>query len=150
AIAFYIGFAVLFFFVGSYMYAQALEIWFQGTYRSGRDISLVVGGFLFWNTMYLLRFGLFVLIAAVSSAIAIHPIKVLGALGAVSGVALQLLSASFGNFLNQHLLAAGVCALGALVLMAFENELLDYLRKLGPLRRPKNSQEEQQREALEQ
>ena len=31
AIAFYIGFAGVFFFVGSYMFAQALEIWFQGT-----------------------------------------------------------------------------------------------------------------------
>jgi hypothetical protein len=65
AIAFYVGFAALFFVVGGYMFAQALEIWFQGTYRSGRDLSLVAGGFLFWNTMYLLRFGLFILITAI-------------------------------------------------------------------------------------
>jgi hypothetical protein len=150
AIAFYIGFAALFFVVGSYMFAQALEIWFQGTYRSGRDIGLVVGGFLFWNTMYLLRFGLFVLITAISSAVALFPLKAMGALTAALCLVLQLLNGSTRGYFNHHLLGPALCALGALGLMAFEPEVLCWLRNSRLVRRRKVRQRELQREALEQ
>jgi hypothetical protein len=150
AIAFYIGFAGVFFFVGSYMFAQALEIWFQGTYHSGRDVGLILGGFLFWNTMYLLRFGLFVLIASVSSALAISPLKVIGAMTAALCLALQLFSDSFRDYFNHHLLASGVCVMGALGLMAFEPEVLAWLRNLTLARWPRAQQRKQEREALEQ
>jgi hypothetical protein len=149
AIAFYLGFAVLFFVVGSYMFAQALEIWFQGTYRSGRDVGLVVGGFLFWNTMYLLRFGLFVLITAISSAVALYPFKVIGALTAALCLVLQLLGGPFSNYFNRHLLAAGVCLLSALALMAFESEVLSWLRNLVGVRSRKIRQQKLQQEAIE-
>jgi hypothetical protein len=150
AIAFYIGFAALFFVVGSYMFAQALELWFQGTYRSGRDIGLVVGGFLFWNTMYLLRFGLFVLITAISSAVALFPFKAMGALTAVLCLVLQLLSGSIRDYFNHHLLGQALCVLGALGLMAFEPEVLGWLRNLPLVRRRTVRQRELQRQALEQ
>jgi hypothetical protein len=150
AIAFYVGFAALFFFVGSYMFAQALEIWFQGTYRSGRDVGLVVGGFLFWNTMYLLRFGLFVLITAISSAVALFPFKVIGALLAALCLALQLLSGYYSNYFTHHPLAVGVGVLGILGLMAFEPEVLSWFRNLPRVRRRKRLQREPQSEALEQ
>jgi len=80
AATFYVIFNAVFFAVGSYMYKQALEIWFQETYGRGWNLGLMVGGLLFWNTMYLLRFGLFVLFASVGSALSLYPLKALGGL----------------------------------------------------------------------
>ena len=56
AIGFYLVSGAIFFFIGSYMFKQALEIWFQETYRHGWNFRMITGAFLFWNTMYLLRF----------------------------------------------------------------------------------------------
>src|SRR5262249_27029270 len=54
AATFYVLFNAVFFAVGSYMYTQALEVWFQETYYRGWNLGLMLGGLLFWNTMYLL------------------------------------------------------------------------------------------------
>jgi hypothetical protein len=110
AITFYLAFAAIFFAIGSYMFAQALQIWFQEAYRSGRDVGLVLGGFLFWNTMYLLRFGLFVLLVGLSSAAAIYPIRVAGALIATGCLGWQLVDDTFNRYLNAHLPAGAVVA----------------------------------------
>src|SRR5207248_5919699 len=83
ATTFYVIFNAIFFVVGSYMYKLALEIWFQETYARDWNLGLILGGLLFWNTMYLLRFGLFILFVSVSSALSLYPIKVLGGLAAL-------------------------------------------------------------------
>jgi hypothetical protein len=130
AILFYLAFGAAFFFVGGYMFRQALEVWFQETYFLGRDLGLVAGGFLFWNTMYLLRFGLFVLLVTVASAVARFPFRVAGALAAIAALA----SIGFGPSITGgpgavSILTWGVVVAG-LVLIGFEPEVLAWLRRL--------------------
>jgi len=138
AATFYVIFNAVFFAVGSYMYKQALEVWFQETYYRGWNLGLVLGGLLFWNTMYLLRFGLFILFAAVSSALSLHPLKVLGGLAALLCLGLQLLNNPVGRFVGNHAtFTFGVLTAG-LALMAFESEALTWLREL-PLRRQRRA-----------
>jgi hypothetical protein len=149
AIFFYLLFAAVFFFVGSYMFTQALEIWFQETYRSGWDVRLVIGSCLFWMTMYLLRFGLFVLFAALSSAAAVYPFKVLTGLVAITCLALQYVYPSFNQYLNGHLALAGTGLVGFLVLVAFEAEILGWLRAQFGTRESKAPQRDKQKQDLE-
>lgn len=130
AATFYVVFNAVFFAVGSYMYKQALEVWFQETYGRGWDLGLLIGGLLFWNTMYLLRFGLFVLFASVSSALSLYPLKVSGGLAILVCFGLQLFDHPAGRVLGaQTALSFGVLAAG-LALMAFELDALGWLRKL--------------------
>ncbi|MGA2864839.1 MAG: hypothetical protein ABSF95_10165 [Verrucomicrobiota bacterium] len=150
AIASYLLTGAIFFFVGSYMYKQALEIWFQETYRHGWDLRLVLGALLFWNTMYLLRFGLFILLAALSSAAAIYPFKVAGGLGAVACFALQFGNDAFAHYVDRHLGVAGAVLLLGLVLMAYESQFLAWLRNWPLWRGGQARRQEKQRAALEQ
>ncbi len=149
AITSYLGFAALFFFIGSYTFKQALEVWFQEAYCSGRDVGLVLGGFLFWNTMYLLRFGLFILIVTLSSAAAIFPFRVAGALAAASCLGLQFFSDSFSRYVQAHLVAGWTVMLAGLALMALEPELLAWLKSRGPFGRRRARRHAQQPAALE-
>jgi hypothetical protein len=150
AIASYLLTGAIFFFVGGYMYEQALEVWFQETYRHGWDLRLVLGALLFWNTMYLLRFGLFVLLAALSSAAAIYPFKVAGGLVAVACFALQFGNDAFAQYVDSHLGIAGVVLLLGLVLMAYESEFLAWLRNWPLWCGCRTRRQEKQRAALEQ
>jgi len=85
--------------------------------------------------MYLLRFGLFILSASVSSALSLHPLKVLGGLAALLCLGLQLLDNPVGRFVgNQPTFTFGLLTAG-LVLIAFESELLAWLRHLPLCRR---------------
>ncbi|HXJ73049.1 MAG TPA: hypothetical protein VNM37_09350, partial [Candidatus Dormibacteraeota bacterium] len=132
AATFYVIFNAVFFAVGSYMYKQALEVWFQETYYRGWNFGLVLGGLLFWNTMYLLRFGLFVLFASASSFLSLHPLKALGALAALLCLGLQLLGHPIVD--HQSTFTFSVLTAG-LALMAFESEALAWLRHLAFWRR---------------
>jgi hypothetical protein len=130
AATFYVIFNAVFFAVGSYMYKQALEVWFQETYYRGWNLGLMLGGLLFWNTMYLLRFGLFVLFASVSSALSLHPLKTLAGLAALICLGLQLLDNPLSRFVaNPSMVTFGVLT-GGLALLAFESETLAWLRRL--------------------
>jgi hypothetical protein len=60
-----------------------------------------------------------------------------------------LVSDSFSNYLSHHRITVGVILLAGLGLMAFESELLAWLKKLGPVRDRKARRREQQREALD-
>jgi hypothetical protein len=149
AILFYLAFGAAFFFVGGYVFRQALEVWFQETYRLGRDLGLVTGGFLFWNIMYLLRFGLFVLLVTVVSAIARFPFRVSGALAALASLASIWFGPSIADgpgavsVLTWTLLAVG------LVLMGFESEVLAWLRRLPLFRLRFERRSARQRQALD-
>ncbi len=90
---------------------------------------MIAGAFLFWNTMYLLRFGLFVLLTALVSAAAIYPVKVGCAVGAFGCFVLQFLSEPFTRYLDHHAGAAAVVLVVSLALMAFEREILDWVRR---------------------
>ena len=129
AIGFYLVSGAMFFFVGSYMFKQALDIWFQETYRHGWDFRMIAGAFLFWNTIYLLRFGLFVVLTALVSAAAIYPVKVVCAAGAFGGFVLQFLSEPFAGYLDHHFGAAAAALVLGLALMAFEHDLVDWGRR---------------------
>jgi hypothetical protein len=129
AIGFYLISVATFFFVGSYMFKQALEIWFQETYRHGWDFRMAAGAFVFWNTMYLLRFGLFVALTALVSAAAVYPVKVVCAAGAFGCFVLQFLSQPFSRYLDHHFGAAGVVLVVSLALMAFEHEIVEWVRR---------------------
>jgi len=135
AILFYLVFAGTVFFVGAYIYKQALEVWFQEAYRNGSDLGLVLGGCLFWNMMYLLRFGLFVLFACFGAALATYPIKTLVALAAAGGAGLQLFNDSLSRWLSSHPALACGLLLAALALMAFEHEVLAWIKASPPFRR---------------
>jgi hypothetical protein len=149
AITSYLCSGSLFLFVGSYMFKQALEIWFQETYRHGGDVRLVLGLFLFWNTMYLLRFGLFVLLAALLSAAAIYPIRTACGLAAGGCLALQFGSHAFSDTLARHLTSTAGVLLLSLVLMAFESELLGWLRNSALARRLQARRQRERRAAVQ-
>src|SRR5213595_318714 len=75
AILFYFLLAAVFFIVGAYLCQQIFSLWFTETYLNASDWKLLFGGLLFWNTMYLLRYGLFVLFTGVASALVTFPLR---------------------------------------------------------------------------
>ena len=69
--------------------------------------------------MYLLRFGLFILSASVSSALSLHPLKVLGGLAALLCLGLQLLDNPVGRFVgNQPTFTFGLLMAGLVLIYA--------------------------------
>jgi hypothetical protein len=68
AVIFYFALAAVFFLVGAYLCQQIISLWFTDTYLRASDWKLFFGGLLFWNTMFLLRYGLFVFFTGVASA----------------------------------------------------------------------------------
>jgi hypothetical protein len=83
-IVFYYVLAAALFLMGGYLCQEMFPLWFTEKYLSGADWKLVVGGLLFWNTMYLLRYGLFLLASGVSTLLATFPIKTIGGLLALA------------------------------------------------------------------
>ncbi|MGO9203690.1 MAG: hypothetical protein ACLQM8_24485 [Limisphaerales bacterium] len=150
AIGFYLIFGAIFFVVGSYMFKQVLEIWFQETYRHHLDLRMIAGAFLFWNTMYLLRFGLFVTLMALVSAAAVYPVKVGCAVGAFGCFVLQFISQPFAGCLDRHAVAAAVVLVVSLALMAFEREVLECARRFRRWRGLQARREAKEQAALEQ
>jgi hypothetical protein len=150
AILFYLVFAAGFFLIGGYMCWQALEVWFQETYRQGRDLGLIAGAFLFWNTMYLLRFGLFVLFVALVSAVARFPFRILCVLVALGSIILVWLEpSSIGTHAPMSVLTWALLAV-TLGLMAFEPEVLTFLRRLPLFQRMAERREVRGRHAIDQ
>jgi hypothetical protein len=150
AATFYVVFNAVFFAVGSYMYKQALEVWFQETYGRGWNLGLVFGGLLFWNTMYLLRFGLFILFASLASALTLYPFKVLGGLAAALCVGLQLFDNPVSRFASAQPWFSFGLAMAGLALMAFEAEALAWLTRLPPFRRRAAARLKDEQRRLEQ
>jgi len=74
--------------------------------------------------------GLFVLFASVGSALSLYPLKALGGLAILLCFGLQLFDHPADRFLDAHTpLSFGVLAAG-LALMAFELDVLAWLRRL--------------------
>jgi hypothetical protein len=129
SIVFYFVFAAAFFAVGSYMFKQALEVWFQEAYRMKRDVSLVLGTFVFWNTMYLLRFGLFVLFAALASAIRVYPIRVVLGLAGAAFLGFELFFGPVQALVVRYAPLSFGVAFAVMLLMAYEPEILKLLAR---------------------
>src|SRR5262249_17403220 len=85
----------------------------------------------------------------ISSAVALFPFKMMFALTASLCLVLQLLSGSFRDYFNQHLLGSALCVLGALGLMAFESEAVGWLKNSRLAPRGKRRRGEVPREGLE-
>ena len=75
AVAFYFILAAAFFAVGTFICQEMLPLWFSEKYQTGADWKLWAGGLLFWCTMYLLYYGLFLLFTGVASSLSCFPLK---------------------------------------------------------------------------
>jgi hypothetical protein len=95
----------------------------------GSTVGLLFGAFVFWNTIYLLRFGLFVLMATGASLFAIYPLKVIAGVGAVTWLGAQWLSPQLRELAAEHGVSIAIITLGFFVAMFFETELLTWVRK---------------------
>lgn len=74
AIAFYFLLAAAFFFGGIYLCQQILPLWFTETYLQGSNLKLLAGGVVFGVTMFLLRYGIFLLFTCLASLMAAFPV----------------------------------------------------------------------------
>ncbi len=98
AVVVYFLLAALFFGVGAYLCQQIFSLWFTDTYLNASDWKLFFGGLLFWNTMYLLRYGLFALLTGIASALVTFPFRAAFTLAALAYV---LLYGCFTGWRNQ-------------------------------------------------
>ena len=134
AIVFYFVFAATFFFVGGFLCQQIFSLWFTDTYLQAADWKLFFGALLFWNTMYLLRYGLFLMFTGVASLLATFPVQGVIGLLAVG----HLVLAALGRRLNLDVISfSGVIyfLMGvALLLIFFGNPVAAWLKKAFSIR----------------
>jgi hypothetical protein len=88
AMLFYFLLGGLFFGVGGYLCHEILSLWFTETYLHAENWKLFFGALLFWNTMYLLRYALFLLATGIASLAATFPIR--ACVGFLAGLQLFL------------------------------------------------------------
>jgi hypothetical protein len=150
AVLFYLTFAAIFFFIGSYMFKEVLQVWFKEAYQNGWRWGLVAGSLVFWNTMYLLRFGLFVLCAMVAAALATYPIRTVGALLGVGYLIAAFLYGDVGRFVTAHPLETSLPLVVVLASMIFEGELLRWFKESSLFRAQTERARRKQAECLQQ
>ncbi|MBL9174736.1 MAG: hypothetical protein JNL10_14455 [Verrucomicrobiales bacterium] len=129
AIAVFLLLNFSFFLIGAYLCQQILPLWFTEVYLSGSPFKLLLGGLVFWNTLYLLRYGIFLLATAVAAVFSTFPIcSVAAALGLA-----ELGLAAFGPDASwnpvRHEGPAWTVALGLVLLAIFEEPLLAAIRR---------------------
>ena len=130
SIGFYFGFVLIFFAVGGFICQEVLALWFNETYLTGGTWKLAIGGLLFWNTMYLLRYGLFVLLTGIGSLFTVFPFRSLAASWCVALVLMKWQGMSLGTAANGDsfwaISVTGLFVLGAL----FEENLVSIISRL--------------------
>jgi hypothetical protein len=129
AIVFYFVLGGVFFFVGAFLCQEMFPLWFTDKYLSGSDWRLFFGGLFFWNTMYLLRYGLFLLFSGAASALASFPIKTACSLLAGGQVVLLLTRSVFPTTWTVPAAAAWPIAFVAIVAMFFEKQTMAGLKR---------------------
>jgi hypothetical protein len=148
AVVFYFLLGAVFFFTGGYLCQQILSLWFMDSYLTASNWKLFFGGLLFWNTMYLLRYGLFLLFTGIASALVTFPIKTTFAL--LAGVHVVLIL--FGNPLGMDLSAYPALTYSlmfiGLMLMVFEPALLRALERFEIFRHDRTQKEKDTQNAL--
>lgn len=123
SILFYFFFSAIFLLIGGYVSKEVLGIWFAETYQAGADMRLLIGAAIFVNTMYLMRFGLFVMLTSIAAALRTWPLKVTVGVVALSLSIAMMLSEPFrAEAVGQPLLLWGV-ALFAMLVIAWERQL---------------------------
>jgi len=129
SIGFYFGFVLIFFAVGGFICQEVLALWFNDTYLTGATWKLAIGGVLFWNTMYLLRYGLFVLLTGVGSLFTVFPLRMLLALWGALWVLIKWQRENLGLGASGNPLwelgVTGVLVAGAL----FEENLVSFFSR---------------------
>ncbi|MSU64056.1 MAG: hypothetical protein EXS31_16965 [Pedosphaera sp.] len=127
-VVFYFVFAALFAFVGAYLCQEMFPLWFTEKYLTAANWKLVLGGFVFWNTMYLLRYGLFLAFTGIASFTATFPIKALFIMFAAAQAVLVCLEKINGSqWQVSSTISYAVAAIG-LVLIWFESPLVSWFR----------------------
>src|SRR2546430_941441 len=118
----------VFFIVGAYLCPQIFSLWFTDTYLNASDWKLFFGGLLFWNSMYLLRYGLFVLFTGIASALVTFPIRTAFALLALLFISLSALFPDVGVELTSYpSLTYGLMVIG-LAGIFFEAPIVSWFR----------------------
>lgn len=135
AVLFYFAFGAVFFFAGGYLCQQILSLWFMDTYLNASNWKLFFGGLLFWNTMYLLRYGLFLLFTGIASALVTFPIKTVFALLALAHLIVVLFAAPLRVDFTAYPALTYSLALIGLILMAFEAPILRFITTAATRRR---------------
>jgi len=124
----YFGLAAAFFFIGVYLCKGILALWFTENYLNASYLKLFFGGLVFWNTMYLLRYGLFLLTTALTSLFCLTPWRTVAAL---AGLGFLTLTAYESNH-NGVTLTTGPLAWFVVVTLAvfavFEERILKVFR----------------------
>ncbi|MBI2947568.1 MAG: hypothetical protein HYY23_07970 [Verrucomicrobia bacterium] len=129
AVLFYFVLAAVFFFVGGYLCQEILSLWFTDTYLLASNGKLFLGSLLFWNTMYLLRYGLFVLFTGIASALASFPIKASMGLLALGYTLFAVFSPVLSVDPNAYSYWSYPILCGGLLLAGFEQSILNALRR---------------------
>jgi len=129
AVVFYFVLAAVFFFVGGYLCQEILSLWFTDTYLLASNWKLFLGSLLFWNTMYLLRYGLFVLFTGIASALAAFPIKASLGLLALGYAVFALFSPVLNVDANAYSYWSYPILCGGILLAGFESSILAALRR---------------------
>ncbi|HMO64515.1 MAG TPA: hypothetical protein PKE47_04695, partial [Verrucomicrobiota bacterium] len=141
ATAFYLVFSATFLLAGGYLYRAALEVWFADTWRAGYDVRLLLGAGVFWSTMYLLRFGLFMALVSAASAAAQWSLRTLAFAAGSAWLAMTWAGDGSGPAPGAVVWVAALALAAAAV---FEEQLPAGLRAATAARRERRTQERRQ------
>lgn len=147
AIVLYFGFAAIFLAAGGYVFKEVLAVWFAETYQIGYDVRLLIGGFVFFNTMYLMRFGIFVLLSGIAAALATYPLKIGAGLATIILAIAMLSDTAFTSEVASRPTLAWTVAILIVGLVSFEGPLAHWLKRLFAPRR--DNQQKSREQALE-
>jgi hypothetical protein len=142
AIIFYFLLAATFFFVGGFLCQEIFSLWFTDTYLQAADWKLFFGALLFWNTMYLLRYGLFLMFTGMASLLATFPFR--GAVGllALLQICLVILGPALDiDITSYSTLTYSLMAI-ALALVFFGNPIRKWLKGVFSFRSPAEHSDE--------
>ena len=132
AVIFYFLHAAAFFVIGGFICQQIFSLWFTDTYLNGSNWKLFFGGLMFWNTMYLLRYGLFLLATGLATALTIFPIKTLVGSGALAYLTLIFFRSPLKLDLSAYPTVTYSIMIAALALVLFEPSFRAWLKRTFP------------------
>jgi hypothetical protein len=152
-VIYYLALAAVFFAGGGYVSKEVLRVWFADTYRYGWDFKLLLGALLFWNTMYLLRFGLHVLFTGTSAFVVTFPIKALVAAFTLGYVLTHVIQVGLQGQTESFVTAYPTLSYGVLIVLlalaVFEDQFLAWLKSTSLVRRRREARAAERRRKLD-
>ncbi|MDX1950890.1 MAG: hypothetical protein SFY81_01830 [Verrucomicrobiota bacterium] len=130
ATLFYFGLTALFFTVGVFLCQEMFPLWFTEKYLLGDNVKMFIGAIIFWNTMYLLRYGLFLLCTGIASFLATWPLRGCVLIAALVDLALLNWGPRFGVVLPGGFAAQIIFALIAIVVSVSESSIISWWRRV--------------------